>query len=106
MPNYRMWLGECQCSLSRAVDRPGGPGLLRYAEAVVGVAEIGWDAAAGGAAGEFDVMAPGSSSRGSARSVWRALRVVFRGGRVIQRVVPISAPLVHVLAHVIQAVGI
>src|ERR1035441_5000817 len=76
------------------------------AEAVVGVAKFWWDAAARGAAGELDVVAPGAASRRAADAVRGALRV--HGGRdgVPGRIVPIAAPLVNVLAHVEQAVAI
>src|ERR1017187_5182289 len=80
--------------------------LCRRAEAVVGVAEFGWNAAARGTTGELDVVAPCAASRRAADAVRGALRV--HGGRdgVPGRIVPIAAPLVNVLAHVEQAVAI
>src|ERR1035437_7808599 len=73
--------------------------LCRRAEAVVGVAKFWWDAAARGAAGELDVVAPGAASRRAADAVRGALRV--HGGRdgVPGRIVPIAVQLVNELAH-------
>src|ERR1039458_6124161 len=80
--------------------------LCRRAEAVVGVAKFWWDAAARGAAGELDVVAPGAASRRAAEAVLRTARILRGRGGVVRGSVPIATPLVHVLAHVEQAVAI
>src|SRR5450759_2382457 len=80
--------------------------LCHAAEAVVGVAEIGGDAAARGATGELDVVPPRAASGRAADAVRGASRVLGGRGGVVGRVVPIAAPLVNVLAHVKQAVTI
>src|ERR1019366_4015215 len=76
------------------------------AEAVVGVAEIGGDAAARGATGELDVVPPGAASGRASDAARGALRV--HGGRdcVVGRIVPIAAPFVNVLAHVEEPVSV
>ena len=73
-----------------------------HAEAVVRAAEFGWDAAARGAAGNFDLVAPSASARSAARASRRSLRIVDRRHRVVSRVVPVGAPFVHVLAHIVK----
>src|SRR5271170_5461915 len=84
------------------------PALLvaGYAEAVVGVLEAWRDAGAGRAAGDADVMAPGSASRAAARAFRRAARIFLPVLGIVSRVVPIGAPLVNVLTHFVEAVGI
>src|SRR6266545_684427 len=74
MPNYNSWRSN------------------HYAEAVIGIAEFGWDAAARGASRELDMVPPCAAARSAAR--------------LTRRVVPVAAPLVHVLAHVEQAVAV
>jgi len=82
-------------------------GAARQAEAVVGVVEVGRDAGAGGAAGDFDVMAPTSAAGGFARRASRADfgagGIAIEGSGVVIRIVPVAAPLVDVVAHVIEA---
>ena len=84
--------------------------ITRDAEAVVGVLEFWRDAGAGGAAGDFDVVAPGSTAGGFARGLHRALfgaaRVAVGRNGVVVRVVPVAAPLVDVVANIVEAEGV
>src|ERR1035437_7964389 len=123
MPNYNAWRSAAiwdmrpaqRASWSRlrlAVAKSElrsdaqGEALCRRAEAVVGVAEIGGDAAARGATGELDVVPPRAASGRAPDAVRGASRVLGGRGGVVGRVVPIAAPFVNVLAHVKQAVTI
>src|ERR1017187_7551817 len=81
----------------RGHDRP---------EAIVGLAEIGGNAAAGGTTRVLDVVPPCSASRRAAGSALAPLRVYRGRPAVIRRVVPIGAPFVNVLAHVEEAVPV
>src|ERR1019366_4331463 len=125
MPNYNACAGETACATNgMAFACSGGacfslptPACGRilsrlsksahhYPEAIVGVPEIGRDAAARGTTAELDVVPPCSASgcaAGSALGTWR----VYPGRpAVIGRVVPIAAPFVNVLAHVEEAVAV
>src|SRR5580700_4692794 len=86
----------------------GTPALLvaGYAEAIVGVFEAWGDAAAGGASGDADVVAPGAAARRAAGACCRASRIFFWVGGIVVGFVPVGAPLVDVLAHFVEAVGI
>src|ERR1700730_15706652 len=81
--------------------------LQRDAEAVGGVVEVRRDAGAGGAAGDFDVMTPGTSAGGLAlrasRAGFGAARIAIGGSGVEIGIIPVAAPLVDVVAHVIEA---
>src|ERR1035437_1922220 len=123
MPNYNAWRSAAiwdmrpaqRASRSRlrlAVAKSElrsdaqGEALCHRAEAVVGVTEIGGDAAARGASGELDVVPPCAASGRAADAVRGALRVHGGRGGVVGRIVPIAAPLVNVLAHVEEPVSV
>src|ERR1700722_4144682 len=85
-------------------------GAARQAEAVVGVVEVGRTAGASGAARDFYVMAPRSAA-GRFTLADRGIRLGAAGialgrGGVIIGIVPIAAPLVYVVAHVVKAEGV
>src|SRR5215469_4185922 len=85
------------------------PGCLPVAgetKSVVGVLKLGGNAGAGGAACDFDVMAPGASTGGFTVARVRAGWVALGRDRIIVRLVPVAAPLVHVLADVVKAEGV
>src|ERR1019366_7734426 len=88
----------------RPIDRSYNP--RRHAKSIVRISELRWNAAPGGTARELDVMTPGAAAGTAALAVLRAGRILLRRNGVIQRVVPIGAPFVHVLAHVEQAIGV
>ena len=77
---------------------------------VVGILKFWRDAGAGGAAGDFNVVAPGSSAGGFARRLHRALfgaaRIVLGRGGVVVRVVPVAAPFVDIVANIVKAEGV
>src|ERR1019366_5878112 len=77
-----------------------------YAEPIVGVPEIGGNAAACGTTRVLDVVPPSAASGCAAGSALGALRVYRGRPAVIGRVVPIAAPFVNVLAHVEEAVPV
>ena len=83
-----------------------GEALCHRAEAVVGVAEIGGDAAARGTTRELDVVPPRAASGRASDAVRGASRVLGGRGGVVGRIVPIAPPLVNVLAHVKEAVTV
>ena len=80
--------------------------IAGQAEAVVGVVEVGRDAGAGGAAGDFDVMAPGSAAGGFAlaysQARFGAAGIAVGRGGVVVGIVPVAAPLVDVVADVVR----
>src|ERR1039457_4351512 len=125
MPNYNACAGETACATNgmafacsggacfslptpacgRILSRLSTRGHDRP-EAIVGVAEIGGNAAAGGTTRVLDVVPPCSASRRAAGSALAALRVYRGRPAVIRRVVPIGAPFVNVLAHLEEAVPV
>src|SRR5262245_45216113 len=73
------------------------------AEAVVGVESLGRDAAARAAAGDADAVPPRTAARATACAVAGPGRILERRAAVVRGVVPIAAPLVHEVAHVVEA---
>src|SRR5205085_5175385 len=73
------------------------------AEAVVAVLKLRRDAAAGGDAGDLDLVSPRAAARRLALSRRRPLRVTFGRAGVVLLVVPIGAPFVYVLGDVVEA---
>jgi hypothetical protein len=71
------------------------------AKAVVRILKMGRNAGAGGAARDLDVMAPGTSARGSALSVLWTVRIAFRRSSVVRGRIPVTAPFVHILADIV-----
>jgi hypothetical protein len=72
------------------------------AESVIGVAKIRRDAGAGSAAGNFDVVPPGTTTGGSTLTSFRTAGIsLWRTGEVRRRI-PVATPLVHVLANVVK----
>src|ERR1035441_6374799 len=125
MPNYNACAGETACATNgMAFACSGGacfslptPACGRilsrlsksahhYAEPIVGVPEIGGNAAACGTTRVLDVVPPCSASGCAAGSALGAWRVYPGRPAVIGRVVPIAAPFVNVLAHVEEAVAV
>ena len=77
----------------------------RDSESIVGILELRGNAGARGDAAYFDVVAPGAASRGLANPMRGTLGISLRGMLIVGRVVPIGAPFVDVVAHVVKAVG-
>jgi len=84
--------------------------IARHAETIIGVLKFGGDAGAGGAAGDFDVVAPGASAGGFAladiRARFGAAGIAVGRGGVVVGIVPVAAPFVDVVAEVVKAEGI
>src|SRR5271170_3806136 len=76
-----------------------------HAESVVGIVELWRDAGSGGASGNFHVMAPGAATRGFALALLRAAWIAIGRNGIVVGIVPVAAPLVNVVAHVMQAQG-
>ena len=77
-----------------------------HSKAVVSVLKFGGDAGAGGAAGDFDVVTPGTSAGGLAwwlqwALVW-AFGIPLWRDRIVVWIVPIVAPFVDVVADVVE----
>ena len=92
--------------LARAVTTAINLPITRCPEAVVGVLEFWGNAGTGGAAGYFDVVAPGSTAGRLALALFRAPRIPVRRDPVIARVIPVAAPFVDVLANIVEAEGV
>src|SRR5207249_1682573 len=71
--------------------------------AVIGVLQLGRNAAARCTTGDFALMPPGPAARCAAHARGRSLRTHLGGDGVIAGVVPVAAPLVPVPAHVADA---
>src|SRR5476651_2145716 len=80
--------------------------IRRHPEPVIRIPKLGWNAASGRAARHLNMMPPGPAPRRPPGSMRRPLRILHRRDGVIAGIVPIAAPLVHVLAHVEQAVAV
>src|SRR5258708_2974343 len=97
------------CQITQLLNRNAETALktARDSKAIVGILEFRRDARSGGAAGHFDLVAPGSAAGGLAhglhRTLLRAARVALRRKGVIIRVVPVAAPFVNVVANIVQA---
>src|ERR1022692_1297256 len=81
-------------------------GVARQTEAVVGVVEVGRDAGAGGAAGDFDVVAPRSAAGGFALALLGPARIAAGRDGVVVGNVPVAAPFVNVVASVVETEGV
>jgi hypothetical protein len=56
----------------------------------------------GRAAGDFDVMPPGTTAGGPPLAAFWPARIAFLGDRIIISLIPITAPFVHILTNVIK----
>ena len=78
----------------------------RDAEAVVGEGSVGGDAAAGGAGGDFQQVAPGATAGGAAHACFSTGGIAGRRGEVVVGRIPVGAPLVDEIGHVVEAVRV
>src|SRR6516225_6111759 len=73
---------------------------------IVGILKLRRDARSSRAAGYFDVMSPRTTARGLTdrlhRTLLRPLRIPLGRDCVVIRVIPVAAPLVHIVANVVQ----
>src|SRR5579864_1615168 len=80
------------------------------AEPVVGILKFRRNAGTGRAARDLDVVSPrtsaGSFARRQHRTLFRTLRIALGRTGVAVRVVPVAAPLMHVVADVVEAEAI
>ena len=96
----------CHASNSSPARESDQIGFLRSAggvdrrsrdpETVVGVFELRWNARSRRCSGNFNVVAPGATSRRSPSGVGRPLRVSFRRIRVVVGVVPVDTPFMNI----------
>src|ERR1019366_10658115 len=85
--------------------RPGGL-LFPHPEPVIRIPELRWNAAPRRAPRKLDMMPPRPAARRPSNPPRRPLRILALRHRVVPRVVPIRAPLMHVLAHVEESVAV
>jgi hypothetical protein len=74
----------------------------RNSETVVGVFELWRNTRTRRSAGNLYVVPPGATSRGSAASVGRPLRISFRRVTVVGGGVPVVTPLMHVVTQIVK----
>src|SRR5271155_1649396 len=87
----------------------GGTPALHFggdAKAVIAILKFRRDAGAGGAARDFHVMAPRSAARGFALAVVGSAWIVVGRDDVVVGIVPIAAPLMDVVANVVESEGV
>ena len=78
----------------------------RDSETVVGVFELWRNTRTRRSAGNLYVVPPGATSRGSAASVGRPLRVSFGRVTVVASVVPVDTPLMYVVTQIVKPVSV
>src|SRR5260370_10492023 len=74
------------------------------AEPIVRILELRWDAGAGCAARHLDVVTPGAASGSAPLAGFAAAWIPLGRHRIVVGCIPVAAPLVHVVAHVVEAV--
>ena len=77
--------------------------MTRHAESIIGVMKFRRNAGAGSAPAGLDVMPPGAAARCPPFAAVRPRWVAFGRFGVIARMIPIAAPLVHVLTDIVEA---
>src|SRR5690349_22242331 len=88
--------GETSDGLQRSCD----------AKPVIGILECRRDARSRRAPGYLDVVPPRSATRCATAALVRSLWIALRAALVIMSVVPVCAPLVHVVAHIEEPVRV
>src|SRR5215469_200350 len=78
----------------------------RDPETVVAVFELRWNARSRRCSGNFNVVAPGATSRRSASGVEGPLRISFGRIPVVVRVVPVDTPFMNVFTQIVESVSI
>jgi len=78
----------------------------RDPETVVSVFELRWNARSRRCSGNFNLVAPGATSRRSASGVGRPLRISFRRIPVVVGVVPVGTPFMNVFTQIVESVSI
>src|SRR5258708_3456334 len=78
--------------------------VARDAETIIRVLELRWDAGAGRAARHLDVVTPGATAGSAPFSGFGAAWITLGRHCVVIGRVPVAAPFVHVVAHVVEAV--
>src|SRR5579871_158603 len=84
------------------IKSPGDP-TARHAKAVVGIMKVRRNAGTSRTTSDFDVMAPRSTPRGLALTLLRPRRVAAGRNGIVSGIVPVAAPFVNVVAHVVKA---
>src|SRR5271167_158616 len=92
--------------MSRGTTATLGDRRSREAESVVGVFERWWNTRASRASTDLDVVSPRAASRGTAITVAGSTGISFGRVAVVVSVVPVSAPFMHVVAQVMNTVGV
>ena len=76
----------------------------RDSETIVGIFELWRNTRSRRGAGDLDLVPPGATSRGSAASVGRPLRISFGRVAVVAGVVPVETPFMHVVTQIVESV--
>src|SRR5215472_5104242 len=96
--------------LNRSIPTLPNPSITRHSKPIVGILKFRWDARSSRAAGDFQVMSPRAPARGFAgrlhRTVLGSLWIPLWRDGVVIGVIPVAAPLVHVVTNVVQAEGV
>src|SRR5215470_16493519 len=74
----------------------------RDSETVVGVFELWRNTRSRRSACNFDVVAPGATSRGPAASLGGPLRISVGRTAIVAGVVPVAAPFMHIVAQIVE----
>src|SRR5512142_3287114 len=74
------------------------------AKAVIGILQRGRNAGARGTTADLDAVSPRASARDTSRACLRTARIALRRHCVVVASVPVAAPLVNVLAEVVETV--
>src|SRR5580658_2580131 len=98
-------------SLNDSITRSRTSHLARHPESIIGILKLRRNTRPRRAPRHFDVMAPRSAARSLARRPRRTpLRTLLRPPRIalsrdgiVIRVVPVAAPFVNVIAHVVKS---
>ena len=92
---------------NRSITKLHNHSMTCDSKPIIGILKFRWNARSRRAASYFDVMPPGAPARGPAhrlhRTLLRPLRIPLWRISVEIRVVPIAAPLVHVIANVVKS---
>src|ERR1039457_3861354 len=80
--------------------------LSHHSKSIIRISKLRRNATPRRAPCNLDVWSPGPAARRSPRARLRPPRILLRRNQVVPRVIPIQAPFVHVLAHIVQPVPV
>src|SRR5262245_22287431 len=77
-----------------------------YSEPVVGIAELRWQAAPGGTSTSFDPVSPSPTTRRAPGDLLVVDWILLSSSLIKVGLVPVQAPLVHIVSQIINAIRI